>query len=82
MNVRLRRALGLLRLGRGVEAAEAAAEAREEGRQTKLAPVSVAARLAAAGAKATCDGAAELDAVDELTTLKVTTTPFSLWEAT
>lgn len=71
MDVRLRRALGLLRLGRGTEAVEAAIEAREEGGQHPLAPVSIAARLAVAGAKAACGGRLEADAVDELSALKV-----------
>lgn len=71
MNLRLRRALGMLRLGRAAEAAEAAVEAGTEGGQPPLAAVSVAARLAAAEAKAQCGVAADDEALEELTALKV-----------
>lgn len=76
MDLRLRRAMGMLRLGSAVEAAEAAAEAGREAGQPPLAAVSVAARVAAAGAKSLCEGEAEEEALDELTTLKV---PVTLW---
>lgn len=71
MNLRLRRALGMLRLGRTEEAVEVATEAMREGGQPPLAAVTVAARLAAAVAKSLCGGMTEEDALDELTMLKV-----------
>lgn len=71
MDVRLRRVAGLLRLGRTTDAAEAAVEAREEAGQPPLAAVSIAARLASAGAKTLCGGVAEEEALDELAELRV-----------
>lgn len=71
MNLRLRRALGMLRLGRPAEAAEAALEALEEGGQLPLTAVTVGARLCASGAKSLCGGVAEEEALNELTALKV-----------
>lgn len=71
MDLRLRRALGMLRLGKAAEAAEAAAEAGQEAGRPPLAAISVAARLAAAGAKSFCDGEAEDEALEELAALKV-----------
>lgn len=71
MDLRLRRALGMLRLGKATEAAEAAAEAGKEAGQSPLAALSVAARLAAAGAKSFCEGEAEDEALEELAVLKV-----------
>ena len=71
MDLRLRRALGMLRLGKATEAAEAAAEAGQEAGQPPLAALSVAARLAAAGAKSFCEGEAEDEALEELAVLKV-----------
>lgn len=72
MDLRLRRAMGMLKLGRAAEAAEAAAEAIQEAGQSPLAAVTVAARVAAAGAKSLCEGEAEEEeALDELTALKV-----------
>lgn len=76
MDLRLRRAMGMLKLGRAVDAAEAAAEAGQEAGQPPLAAVTVAARVAAAGAKSLCEGEAEEEALDELTALKV---PVALW---
>eukprot|EP00752_Nemacystus_decipiens_P007280 g6516.t1 len=70
MDLRLRRAMGMLKLGRAADAAEAAAEARQEAGQPPLAAVTVAARVAAAGAKSLCEGEAEEEALDELTALK------------
>ncbi|CAM9330233.1 unnamed protein product [Ectocarpus sp. 4 AP-2014] len=70
MDLRLRRAMGMLKLGRAVEAAEAAVEAGREAGQPPLAAVTVAARVAAAGAKSVCEGEAEEEALDELTALK------------
>lgn len=81
MDLRLRRAMGMLKMGRAVDAAEAALEAGQEAGQPPLATVSVAARVAAAGAKSLCEGAAEEEALDELTALKVpiyTTAPHTL----
>lgn len=71
MDLRLRRVMGMLKLGKATEAAEAAAEALSEAGQPPLAAVSVAARVAAAGAKSLCEGEAEEEALDELTALKV-----------
>lgn len=71
MELRLRRVMGMLKLGKAAEAAEAAAEASQEAGQPPLAAVSVAARVAAAGAKSLCDGEVAEEAVDELTALKV-----------
>ncbi|CAM9872023.1 unnamed protein product, partial [Ectocarpus fasciculatus] len=71
MDLRLRRAMGMLKLGRAAEAAEAAVEAGQEAGQPPLAAVTVAARVAAAGAKSVCEGEAEEEALDELTALKV-----------
>ncbi|CAM9686740.1 unnamed protein product [Ectocarpus sp. 8 AP-2014] len=70
MDLRLRRAMGMLKLGRAAEAAEAAVEAGQEAGQPPLAAVTVAARVAAAGAKSVCEGEAEEEALDELTALK------------
>eukprot|EP00903_Cladosiphon_okamuranus_P008957 g8571.t1 len=70
MDLRLRRAVGMLKLGRAADAAEAAAEAGQEAGQPPLAAVTVAARVAAAGAKSLCEGEAEEEALDELTALK------------
>lgn len=63
--------MGMLKIGKVVDAADAAVEAFQEARQPPLAAVSVAARVAAAGAKSLCEGAAEEEALDELTALKV-----------
>lgn len=71
MDLRLRRALGMLRLGKATEAAEVAAEAGQEAGQPPLAAISVAARLATAGAKAYCEGETEDEALEELAALKV-----------
>lgn len=71
MDLRLRRAVGMLKLGRAAEAVEAAVEAGREAGQPPLSAVSVAARVAAAGAKSLCDGEEEEEALDELTALKV-----------
>lgn len=76
MDLRLRRAMGMLKLGSAADAAEAAAEAGQEAGQPPLAAVTVAARVAAAGAKSLCEGEAEEAALDELTTLKV---PVAFW---
>lgn len=76
MDLRLRRAMGMLKLGRAADAAEAAAEAGLEVGQPPLAAVTVAARVAAAGAKSLCEGEAEEKALDELTALKV---PAAFW---
>ncbi|CAM9831498.1 unnamed protein product [Scytosiphon promiscuus] len=70
MDLRLRRVMGMLKLGNAAEAAEAAAEAGKEAGQPPLAAVSVAARVATAAAKSLCEGEAEEQAVDELTALK------------
>ncbi|CAN0523062.1 unnamed protein product, partial [Ectocarpus sp. 12 AP-2014] len=70
MDLRLRRAMGMLKLGRAADAAEAAVEAGQEAGQPPLAAVTVAARVAAAGAKSVCEGEAEEEALDELTALK------------
>lgn len=71
MDLRLRRAMGMLKVGRAADAAEAAEEAGREAGQPPLAAVSIAARVAAAGAKSLCERAAEGEALDELTALKV-----------
>lgn len=76
MDLRLRRAMGMLKLGKAADAAEAAAEAGREAGQPPLAAVTVAARVAAAGAKLLCEGEAEEEALDELAALKV---PVTFW---
>lgn len=79
MDLRLRRAVGMLKLGRAADAAEAAAEAGQEAGQPPLSAVSIAARVAAAGAKSLCEGEAEEEALDELTALKVCARCVSTW---
>lgn len=69
--MRLCRVAGLLKLGRATDAAEAAVEAGQEAGQPPLAVVSIAARVASAGAKILCGGVAEEEALDELAELKV-----------
>lgn len=71
MQVCLQRVLGLLRLGRHKEAVETASDAKREVEQTPLSPSSVAARLAAAGAKCKGGRNTAADALDELSALKV-----------
>ena len=71
MTMRLRRASGMLRMGKIERAAEAASEAAKGHGQPPLSTVSIAARFVAASAKSMCSGVAEDEAIDELNALKV-----------